>query len=177
MKMLIDPCGYIIYYSYFTRWQFLDTESARQGSGGLELLHGQPWDIWLFNYCNRRNIRTHKKFALQRSRSRAFVRYKFPYSEDGVTFTVNTCMVFVCYFKFRTFSRKYEKDEIKSRTKISAITVLEDYWLKPIADKKHTSTTTTTTTITTTMTITTTTTTTTTSMTTTLVEVAWSSKD
>ena len=55
-------------------------------------------------------------------RSRAFVRYKFSYSEDGVAYTVIRAW-FSYATKFRTFSRKYE---IKSRTKISAITVHQE---------------------------------------------------
>ena len=71
-------------------------------------------------YCNRRNFRTRKNIALQRLPT--FVRYKFSYSDGGVKFT---CIrVWFSYAtKFRTFRQKYEIYEIKSRTKICAITV------------------------------------------------------
>ena len=71
-------------------------------------------------YCNRRNFRTRKNFVLKRSR--VFVRYKFSYLEGGVTYTgIRTRDLYAT--NFRTFSQKYEIYEIKSRTKISAITV------------------------------------------------------
>ena len=72
-------------------------------------------------YCNRRNFRTRKNFALWRWRT--FVRYKFSYLEGGVTYTgIHTRLSYAT--NFRTFSQKYEMYEIKSRTKISAITVM-----------------------------------------------------
>ena len=70
----------------------------------------------------RRNFRTRKNFVLWRSR--VFVRYKFSYLEAGVTYTgIRTRLSYAT--NFRTFSQKYEIYEnlIKSRTKISAITV------------------------------------------------------
>ena len=72
-------------------------------------------------YCTRRNFRTRKNFVLWRSR--AFVRYKF-----RTAGTVSHTLLYVHGFsitKFRTFSRKYEMYEIKSRTKISSIPVFK----------------------------------------------------
>ena len=51
-----------------------------------------------------------------------FVRYTFSYSKDGVTY-IGIRAWFSYATKFRTLSQKYEVNEIKLRTNISAITV------------------------------------------------------
>ena len=93
-----------------------DAESSIPNTGG----YGEI----LFFHSNHRNFGTRKNFVLQRSPT--FVRYKFSYSVGRVTFTC-ICAWFSYAAKFRTFSQKYERYEIKSRTKISAITV---FWPK-----------------------------------------------
>ena len=72
-------------------------------------------------FCNRSNFRTPKNFVLKRSRP--FVRYKFSYSEGRVTYTHGFRMLLNFVLLGKCFYRKYEIYEIKSRTKISAITV------------------------------------------------------
>ena len=70
-------------------------------------------------------VRVRKKFVLQRSQT--IVRNKFSYSESGIT---STCIcAWISYAtkfrRFRTFSKikMYEIHQIKSRMKISTITV------------------------------------------------------
>ena len=82
-------------------------------------------------YCNRRNLRTRKNFVPLCLWP--FVRYRFLYSEHGVAYTGIRAW-FSYATKFHTFSRKCE---IKSRTNISAITVLYSSFAGPRCSQRN----------------------------------------
>ena len=90
----------------------MHSEVSSQQDFAAGRLKNVRWAIIDLDYCNRRNVRTRKNFVLWRSRT--FVRYKFLYCKGGVTYTV--IRVWFSYAtKFRTFSQKYKKYEIKVR--------------------------------------------------------------
>ena len=79
--------------------------------------------------CNHRNFCMHKNLVLQRSRT--FVRYKFSYCEGSVAYNgIHAWLLYAT--NFHTFSQKYKIYEIKSRTKISAITVGRQMVVRPL---------------------------------------------
>ena len=72
--------------------------------------------------CNSRTYATN----FVRWRSQTLIRYKFPYSESGVSCTFIRAR-FSYATNFRSFSQRCELNESKSRTKNSSIAEVHDY--------------------------------------------------